>query len=398
MDQAVTGLSDSKDAGIDVIGRQQPVSQHHSPQNLQSQELAKKYSRQRITLNIIGTAFFFVFGLVTVASGFSTILEGFCRRITSNDYVAFTLFVAGFGSLERILSLPLSYYSGFILEHKYRLSNQAFRAWIWEGVKGLLVGIPIGLPVLLVFYACLKNFASLWWLPVGMVIFVVSVLLARVAPILIFPIFYKFKPVADEKLKSRIVALCGKAGVVVQGVFVFDMSKNTKKANAAFTGIGKSKRIVLGDTLVANLTDEEIEAVFAHELGHYRLHHIWVSMAVGTLSTFLGLFCTALLYQWSLSLFGFSRIDQIAALPLLSLWLGVYSLVTSPAVNVVSRAHERAADRYALRTINNKEAFINAMKKLAAVNLSDTTPHPVIEFLFHSHPSIDKRIRAAQQY
>ncbi|MBI3579596.1 MAG: M48 family metalloprotease, partial [Ignavibacteriales bacterium] len=197
--------------------------------------------------------------------------------------------------------------------------------------------------------------------------------------------------------KNKILALCKKVGMSVQGVFVFDMSKNTKKANAAFTGVGKSKRIILGDTLVANFTDDEIETIFAHELGHYKLKHIWVMMIVGTVSSFLGLYLTAVLYQTSLSWFGFSSIEQIAALPLLGLWLGLYSLITSPLSNMLSRAHERAADRFAIRTSNNKQAFMNALRKLAVVNLADTAPHPLIEFLFHSHPSIEKRIRAVEQ-
>ncbi|HLF20171.1 MAG TPA: M48 family metalloprotease, partial [Bacteroidota bacterium] len=199
-------------------------------------------------------------------------------------------------------------------------------------------------------------------------------------------------------LKTRIMRLCEKVGVSVEGILVFDMSKNTKKANAAFTGIGKSKRIILGDTLVANFTDDEIESVFAHELGHYKLRHVWMMIAVGTVSSFLGLFLTASLYAMSLAWFGFTAVDQLAALPLLAIGLGIYSLVTSPLSNMLSRAHERAADEYALRTTGNKESFINAMQKLAKLNLADTAPHPLIEFLFYSHPSIEKRIQAAQRF
>jgi STE24 endopeptidase len=183
----------------------------------------------------------------------------------------------------------------------------------------------------------------------------------------------------------------------VKGLFVFDLSKNTKKANAAFTGIGKSKRIILGDTLIANFTDDEIETVFAHELGHHKLKHIWVMLLAGAINSFLGLFVAAELYRASLSWFGFSSLDQLAALPLLSLWLGAYSLVAGPLSNMLSRSHERAADRYAVSMSGNKEAFTNALRKLAAINLADTSPHPLVEFLFHSHPSIEKRIRAVER-
>jgi STE24 endopeptidase len=229
------------------------------------------------------------------------------------------------------------------------------------------------------------------------VLFVVSVVLARLAPTFIFPLFYKFKPLEDGEMKRRILALCERAGMAVEGVFVFNMSKNTKKANAAFTGIGKSKRVILGDTLVANFTDEEIETIFAHELGHFKLRHIWMMMIVGTVSTFLGLFLTAQLYHTSLAWFGFSSIDQLAALPLLSLWLGLYSLVTTPISNAISRAHERQADRYAVELTSNAQAFTNALLKLAKINLADPSPHPVVEFMFHSHPSIEKRVSFVQE-
>lgn len=360
-------------------------------------QTAKRYARVKIIVSITGSVLFFALSLTLLLTGGTGIIEQKVRDFIANDYLVLLLFAAVLGLLESVLTFPLKYYSGYYLEHKYKLSNQTFAAWLWEGLKGMLVGIPIITPLLLAFYYCLKNFGAMWWLPVGTGLFIVSVVLARLAPVLIFPLFYKFKPLDEGELKNKILALCKKVGMSVQGVFVFDMSKNTKKANAAFTGVGKSKRIILGDTLVANFTDDEIETIFAHELGHYKLKHIWVMMIVGTVSSFLGLYCTAVLYRTSLSWFGFSSIEQIAALPLLGLWLGLYSLVTSPLSNMLSRAHERAADRFAIRTSNNKQAFMNALRKLAVVNLADTAPHPLIEFLFHSHPSIEKRIRAVEQ-
>lgn len=360
-------------------------------------QIAKRYARVKIIVSITGSVLFFALSLTLLITGGTSVIEQKVRDFTANDYGALLLFAAVLGLLESALTFPLKYYSGYYLEHKYKLSNQTLGAWIWEGLKGMLVGIPIITPLLLALYYCLKNFGAMWWLPVGMVLFIVSVVLARLAPVLIFPLFYKFKPLDEGELKNKILALCKKVGMSVQGVFVFDMSKNTKKANAAFTGVGKSKRIILGDTLIANFTDDEIETIFAHELGHYKLKHIWVMMIVGTVSSFLGLYCTAVLYQISLPWFGFSKVQQIAALPLLGLWLGLYSLLTSPLSNMLSRAHERAADRFAIRTSNNKQAFTNALRKLAVVNLADTAPHPLIEFLFHSHPSIEKRIRAVEQ-
>ncbi|MCX6135009.1 MAG: M48 family metallopeptidase [Ignavibacteriales bacterium] len=356
--------------------------------------VAKRYARIKLRLSLLGTALFFVLTICVLASDATRILEETARRFFDNDYGVLLVFTAALGVAEVILTLPLQYYSGFYLEHKYNLSNQTLSAWMWEGLKGSLVSIPIVVPLIAVLYYCVRTFGSLWWLPVGSLLFLVSVVLARLAPVLILPLFYKFKPLKDGELKTRILTLCHNVGMPVQGVFVFDMSKNTKKANAAFTGIGKSKRIILGDTLVANFRDEEIESVFAHELGHYKLRHIAVMMALGTVSSFFGLYLTALVYAHSLTWFGFVSLDQIAALPLLALWLGVYSLVANPITNMISRAHEYAADRFAVRLTGNAEALGNSLKKLASINLADVSPHPWVEFLFHSHPSIEKRIRA----
>jgi STE24 endopeptidase len=262
----------------------------------------------------------------------------------------------------------------------------------------MLVGIAISVPVVLLFFYFLRTLQDLWWLPVGVALFLFSVILARLAPILIMPLFYKFRPLEDGPLKERIVNLCCSVGMRVGGAFTFNMSKNTKKANAGFTGIGKSKRVILGDTLMEKFTNDEIETVFAHELGHYQHGHIWKGIIVGSVSIFLGLFITAQLYRLSLSSFGFQRIDDIAALPLLTLWLALFGLITSPLINTISRKYEYQADRYALGKTKNHAAFTSAMKKLAEMNLADMTPNPIIEFLFYSHPSIDKRIRKPQAY
>lgn len=359
-------------------------------------KIAREYSRTKLWLGLLGTAFFFALTLVFVVSGLSKDLEGVIRQYVSGEYWVLLLFVLIVGIAETVISSPVSYYSGFYLEHKYHLSNQSFWNWIKEGLKSVAVSLPIALPILLFFFYCLKTFGTQWWLPVSVALFIVTVVLARLAPVLIMPLFYKFVPLEEGSMKAKILALCGKVGVRVEGIFTFNLSKNTKKANAAFTGIGRSKRIILGDTLVQNFNDEEVETIFAHELGHYTMKHIWLMMAIGTVNSFLGLFLTAQLYATSLSWLGFERPDQIGALPLLTLWLGLYSLISSPISNSISRKNEYSADRYAVETTLNKKAFLNALRKLAGINLAETSPPAVVEFLFHSHPSIEKRIRSIE--
>ncbi|MBX2990654.1 MAG: M48 family metallopeptidase [Bacteroidetes bacterium] len=353
---------------------------------------AKQYSRTKLVLGITSSALSFALLLVIVLSGVSVELRNWAHSLFSLDYAAIVLFLLALGIMQSFVTLPIGFYSGFIVEHRYNLSNQTFGRWVWERVKGLLVGAPLMLAVVLVLYYCLKTYGEWWWLPVSIALTFFSLVLARIVPTFIMPLFYRFTPIESGSLKERIMNLCEKAGVRIDGIFSFNMSKNTKKANAGFTGIGKSKRIILGDTLMQEFSEEEIETVFAHELGHYTHKHILIGIAVGMCSTFAGLYVTSKLYALSLGWFGFASVADVAALPILGLWLSVFGLVTSPLGNVLSRKHEREADRYAVTTTKNKHAFISALLKLADTNLADPEPHPVIEFLFYSHPSIARRI------
>jgi STE24 endopeptidase len=326
-------------------------------------------------------------------SGYSSTLAEWAMKSSPSTYVALLLFVAAIALLESVVTLPLSFYSSYVLEHRYNLSNQSLVRWVWEHTKGILISAPIAAAIVLLLYYCLERFGEWWWFPLSLVLTLFTVLLARLAPVLLLPLFYKFIPLEEGLLKQRIVNLCRNAGLRFEGIYTFDLSKNTKKANAGFTGIGKAKRIILGDTLVREFTEEEIETVFAHELGHYTHRHIVISILAGTVSTFAGLYVTARLYAWSAPAAGFGSPTELGALPLLAFWLSLFTLVTMPLGNVLSRRHERQADAYAVKTTHNAPAFASALRKLASQNLADPEPHPFIEFLFHSHPSIAHRLR-----
>ncbi len=243
---------------------------------------AKRYSELKQKLSFRKSILSFIIIFLLFMTGLSRELEKVAVNFTDNIYIALLIFVASIAVLEGILTFPLSFYSGYILEHKYNLSNQTLFSYFKEDLKGLAVGTVLGVPVLLVFYYILRNYPHDWWYITGFFLFFFSVLLARVAPVIIFPLFYKFKPVENESLNNKIIYLCDKTGVKVEGIFTFDMSKDTKKANAAFTGMGKSKRIILGDTLLQNFSEDEIESIFAHELGHYKMKHILKLMILST--------------------------------------------------------------------------------------------------------------------
>lgn len=359
-------------------------------------KLAKKYERQKLLLSLTETALSVILLVVIIFGSFSVDLRNRVLAYADNPYLQLLLFSLALGLIFTVLSLPFSFISGFWLEHRYQLSNQTMAAWIREKLKGMLVGVVLGLPILLIFYYFLLNFPNTWWLWTATVLFVFSILIGRIAPTLIFPLFYKFEHLDDEVLKKRMENLAQQGNFYLEGLYRFNMSKTTKKANAAFTGLGKSRRIILGDTLIEKFTPDEIEAVFAHEVGHYVHKHLWKGVAVGTLSSYASLFIAFTLYNYWVAHMNFSGPADLAALPMLSLILTVLSLVISPLNNIQSRYHERQADRYALTHSSNPVAFLRALKKLADTNLTDESPHPLIEYLFHSHPSISRRLQFAE--
>lgn len=352
---------------------------------------AKKYNNIKLSISIAKGIFSFFAIIAFVHFGFSKQLENFLTNYTENQYLLLLLFVIVVGLASSIIDFPIKYYVEFYLEHKYELSNQTIPKWLWEDFKGLLVGAVIGFPILLLFYWVMLTFGSLWWLVFSVAMFLISVVLAQILPIIILPIFYKITPIENEEIKKRVLRLAEDVKMKVENVFQFNMSKNTKKANAAFTGLGKTKRIILGDTLLENYTEDEIETVLAHEFGHYKHKHIIKNLFIGTISSFLTFFLIASLYQLSLSWFGFSKITEVSALPILSIWAMLIGLLTTPIGNIISRKFEYEADEYAIKVTGKSEAFINTLEKLNEQNLGDKEPHPFIEWFFYSHPSVAKR-------
>jgi STE24 endopeptidase len=366
--------------------------------DLERQQRAKRYARLRRRLMLVDLAIGLLYMLAWLFLGWSAALKTALLTITANPWLLVALYGAVFGSLYALINLPLSYYEGFVLPHRFGLSNQTFKDWFLDGVKGVLVGGPLGLIVLEVIYAVLRAFPDNWWLWAGGFMLLFTVLLANLAPVLLYPIFYKFVPLGEERqdLVERLTRLAGRAGTRVQGVFKFDMSRRTKAANAALTGLGNTRRIILGDTLLSEFNDDEIETVLAHELGHHVYKDIPIGIAVGTVLTLLGFYLASLVLRWGADFFGFDGPADIAALPMFLLAMGAYSLITMPLENGFSRWRERRADAYTLEATGKGQAYASALARLANQNLSDADPAPWEEFLLYSHPALSKRIAAAQ--
>lgn len=364
------------------------------------QKQAKQYARISRRLWLVSTALGAVYALLWLFAGWGIGLRHWLMAISPNPWFLVAGFAAIFGGAHSLLTLPLSYYSGFILPHRFDQSNQTLKDWIIDRLKGLAVSVPLGLLLLELLYLALRVTGDLWWLWAAGGMLVFSVLLSNLAPILIMPIFNKFVPLGEEHadLAERLLQLAEKADTRVRGVFKFDMSRRTKSANAALTGIGNTRRIVLGDTLINEFTPDEIETVLAHELGHHVHKDIPLLISFGTLSTTLGLYLAAMVLNWAIGFFGFTGPADIAALPALALVLGAYGLVTMPLENAVSRWRENMADDYALQSTGKTEAFASAFTRLANQNLGEVDPEQWVVFLFYSHPPLGKRIEKARNW
>ena len=364
------------------------------------QKQAKQYARIRRRLWLVDTIFGAIYALAWLFLGWTTALRDWLMTFTGNEWLLVALFVAIFGGTYSLINFPLGYYSGFVLPHRFGQSNQTFKEWVIDQLKGLAIGAPLSLILLELLYLALRVTGDLWWLWAagGMLIF--TVLLSNLAPILIAPIFNKYIPLGDEhkELAERLLALARRANTKVRGVFKFDMSKRTKSANAALTGIGNTRRIVLGDTLINEFSSDEIETVLAHELGHHVHRDIPLLITFGAISTTISLYIASLVLNWGIGYFGFNSPADIAAFPALSLIFGAYGLITMPISNAVSRWREKMADDYALQSTGKNEAFASAFTRLANQNLGEIDPEKWVVFMFYSHPPLGERIEKARKW
>ncbi len=358
---------------------------------------SKAYNREKNILTFIDLGISALYFYLLLGAGWVYPLANWARQVSGNAYVQFLVFSFLVGLVHTGLKLPFSLYGGYFLEHKYGLSRQTFGQWLWDGVKGFLVSTTITLPLLLALFALLQVSPQWWWFYLGVIVVVFTVVLARLAPVIIFPLFYKFTPLENTELLTRLKQLLERYGFHLEGLYQFDLSKKTVKANAAFTGMGKTRRIILGDTLLERFTPDEIEFVVAHEVGHFVYRHLFKGVVVNLVLVFVGLYFVHLAYGWVLASHHVTQLTQLEYLPYLGLFLFLFSFGTMPLANGLSRRFEFQADAFAVQAIGRPEVGIRALQKLAELNLTDTDPHPVIEFMFHSHPSIKRRIAAIQQ-
>jgi STE24 endopeptidase len=362
------------------------------------QQKAKEYARIRRRLLVADLAIAAVYVLALLLSGLSAWFKGRLLLVTTQSLVVIALYFLAFSIVYGLLDFPLSYYGGYVLPHRYGLSTQSLKGWLADQAKGAALSLGIGLVAMEVMYYLLGTFPSIWWLLTGILFLFFTVVLANLAPLLIVPLFFKFRPLEDEELVSRLISLAERGGTKVRGVFTIDLSTKTTAANAALMGLGNTRRIVLGDTLMEKYDPDEIETILAHELGHHVHGDIWRGIAVQTGLTLIGLFLADRLLRWGVAHFAFEGLADVAAFPLVAMAMGGLAVLAMPLANAYSRWREGMADQFSLEMTGKPQAFISSMTKLANQNLSEAEPEPWAEFILFSHPAVSKRIKRARGF
>ena len=379
----------------------QPAQQVEIDQERQVK--AKMYARMRRRLSYISMGIAAIGVCVLLFTGISGWLRDQLRSLDWQPVHSwFPLQVLCFFLtvmlVYEIVTAPLGYY-GFRLSHRYGLSVMTFKSWLRDLFVGLLLELVLGIAALELIYWLLAVQPDSWWLWVALALLFFSVIMANLAPVLLFPLFYKFRPLPEGELTQRLMALAKRANTRVRGVYTYDMSRKTTAANAALMGLGNTRRIVLGDTMLDRYSNEEIEVVLAHELGHHVHHDIWKLIISQSLITLAGLYLANVIFHWAVETQHlYTGFADVATIPLLLALMALFGFIVMPLNNGFSRYVEFQADEYALQSTHMIEPFKSAMTRLANQNLSDITPSPVIEFLFYDHPSTGKRLKHADDY
>jgi STE24 endopeptidase len=343
--------------------------------------------------------------LVTVAvlgglllTGASAALARAARVIAPAPAGSVALYVVALAAILETALLPLVFYRSFALERRYGLSSGSVRGWIRDHAKASLIGLALGVLAVEAVYLLLADSPVWWWLLAAGLFVCAMAAIANVAPVLLLPLFYKFRPLEDEALRARLVALSARAGVPVLGIYEWAVGDKTRRANAALVGTGRTRRIILSDTLLAAYSEEEIEIVMAHELGHHVHRDILVALVAESAAMTAAFFAAAWALNASWHGLGLASPADVAGLPLLLLTAGGVMRAATPLANGLSRRNERRADGYALTLTRRPAAFISAMKRLGAQNLAEENPSRAVLWLFHTHPPVSQRIEAAKKY
>ncbi|MGV3772947.1 MAG: M48 family metallopeptidase [Verrucomicrobiales bacterium] len=329
-------------------------------------------------------------------SGFLPWLYGKFEALLGSSASAQASYMIGVIVLMSIPGMPLEYYSQFVLEERFGFNTTTWRLWIMDRVKGLILSLVIGFPVLIFILKLVQLAGDYWWIWGWGFMVLFQLILMVIAPVLILPLFNKFTPLPEGSLRDRLLELGEKTGFKSKTIQVMDGSKRSRHSNAFFTGFGRFRKIILFDTLISQLKESELEAVLAHEIGHYKKKHIPKMLVASTIGLLAGFGCIAYLSQqtWFYSSFGFPHGKIVSVFLIFTLASGLFTFWITPLSNLISRKFEYEADDYAATTVGEAEPLIGALRKLNEKNLANLTPHPVYSGFYYSHPTLLERENA----
>ena len=359
---------------------------------------AERLERRKLIATAVGLALSVLAPALFILFDGTEALRDIAEGWSASPAAAIAIYLLIAGAVFEVIGFPLDYYSGYWLERKFGLSRTGFRTWLFDYAKAEVLQAVLIVAALEAVYSALRAFPNTWWLIVAVGFTLFAVVMAGLAPVLLFRLFFKFEPLEDGELRRRLVELSTRIGAQVRGVYVWKLGEKTSRANAALAGWGRTRRILLADTLIDEFSEDEIEVVMAHELAHHVHGDIWRALLLRSAIAFGALYVVHLgLGWWSTSL-GYRSISDFANIPLMVLITAAVSLAAMPLANAYSRRQERSADEFALTTTGMTDEFASAMAKLASQNLSRRQSNRIVEFLFHSHPSVESRIRFANEF
>jgi len=343
--------------------------------------------------------------LLLIAVLFSGVLPWAFGKFTANfgtSVWAMASFLLVTGIALSVLVLPFAWYAQFKLEERFGFNTTTMKTWVVDRVKGFLLALLLGYPLLALVLKLIEWTGANWWLWAAAVVIAFQLLLLLIAPAIIMPLFNKFTPLPEGALRGRLFALAQRTNFPTRSIDVMDGSKRSRHSNAFFTGFGRFRKIVLFDTLIAQLNEPELESVLAHEIGHYKKRHVLKLLGVSIAGVFVAFAAIAWLarQQWFYRAFGFEyegdflAVDVVPAMLLFALLAGTISFWLSPLLHMWSRRFEYEADAFAYVTTGEAQPLIQALRKLSQKNLSNLTPHPIYSSFYYSHPTLLERERA----
>ena len=363
-----------------------------------NEDKSARYHRLKRRAEVASVAWTTALLAALLGSGAAPALRDGVLAVTSSASLAIVLYVLCLVALHEAGALPIAFYAGHVLEHRYGLSRQRLGQWLLDHGKATGLGIVLAALLASLVYALMRALPSWWWLAAGAAFSALLVIVTNLAPVILLPLFFRFVPLEAPPLRQRLERLAERAGARVVGVFRWDLGEKTTKANAALTGIGNTRRILIADTMLAQYSEDEIEVVLAHELAHHVHGDIWTGIVYETALTLAGFYAAHRLLAAAAPILGLTGVADPAGMPLLVLAAGGVSLVLMPLALALSRSHERRADRFALDLTGNPAAFITAMRRLGAQNLAEERPSRIVQWLFYSHPPLAERLDAAARW